>query len=195
MLAGLLGIVEDLTKIYEEPILSHLHCAKRNLVKTNGEAPGRVANFFYIFSSVHERGMMESYQKFSIQSAISGFAAYWTYFKLGWDYIWFPLQGNVHIGIFYPLFIFLFFVFVLNAVAFTDGLDGLLGGLTLTIMLGFWVIAAKLEYNTLATYCATIIGSLLPFLYFNIPPPAYIHGECRVPFPRSFHGNLSYCVT
>jgi hypothetical protein len=52
---------------------------------------------------------IETYKKFVIQGMIAGFMSYWTYFKLGWDYIWFPLIGNIHFGCFisdYNIYIF-----------------------------------------------------------------------------------------
>jgi phospho-N-acetylmuramoyl-pentapeptide-transferase len=51
------------------------------------------------------------------------------------------------LDVLYPIIIFIFFIVVLNSVAFTDGLDGLAGGLGIIAFLAFWVIA---------TYCLDI---------------------------------------
>jgi len=120
---------------------------------------------------------MQTYQKFLIQGFIAGFVSYWAYFKLGWDYIWFPLVGNVHIGWAYPIVIFLLFIAVLNSIAFSDGLDGLAGGLALISFIALWAMASKLEYNSLAAFCATFVGALLPFLYFNVNPARIFMGN------------------
>jgi phospho-N-acetylmuramoyl-pentapeptide-transferase len=103
--------------------------------------------------------------------------AYWAYFKLGWDYIWMPFLGNIHIGFLYPIFVFLLFIIVLNSVGFTDGLDGLAGGLAFFSFVTFWAISRSLEYNSLAGFCATFAGALLPFLYFNVFPARIMMGN------------------
>ena len=120
---------------------------------------------------------IQTYQKFLFQALMGGFISYWTYFKLGWDFIWFPLVGNVHIGLFYPIFVFIMFIVVLNAVAFTDGLDGLAGSLAFISFLSFWLISRFLQYNSLAVFCATFVGALLPFLYFNVYPARIFMGN------------------
>ena len=124
-----------------------------------------------------ETGGLETYQKFLIQAGIAGFVSSWAYFKLGWDYIWFPLIGDVHIGSLYPFVIFFMFIVILNAVAFTDGVDGLAGGLAIFAFSAYWVIAYILGYNSLAIFSATFIGALVPFLYFNIYPARIFMGN------------------
>ena len=96
---------------------------------------------------------------------------------LGWSYIWFPLIGEIEIGFFYPIVIFILFFLVLNSVAITDGLDGLVGGLSLISLTAFWVICSLLEFKSLATFCATVIGVLLVFLYFNVFPARVFMGN------------------
>jgi phospho-N-acetylmuramoyl-pentapeptide-transferase len=186
-MAGLFGLLEDLAKIYKTTGL-------KVLLKQSW-----MGRFFYsgvftkIFSIILKPwsyfkefwrivgsstdGGMETYQKFMIQGFIGGFVSYWAYFKLGWDFIWFPLLGNVHVGWFYPIFIFVMFIGILNSVAFTDGLDGLAGGLGLIAFLALWVLSAQLEYNSLAAFCATFVGALIPFLYFNVHPARIFMGN------------------
>ncbi len=177
--AGLFGIIEDLTKVYRNSSLPRLLADKGIVrrVKVSTNPLTAISKFVNNFGSRSERGSLDSYQKVIIQSLLGGFVAYWTYFRLGWDYIWFPVYGEVHVGFLYPIFIFLLFMMVLNFVAFTDGLDGLLGGLSLMIILGFWVISSQLGYNTLAKYCATFAGALIPFLYFNVNPARVFMGN------------------
>jgi len=181
-LAGLLGIVEDFTKVYIKSglpgfldyhfgFISRLFKSKKRVTIFE-----KFVEFWRIVGSTDDSGV-QTHQKFIIQSLIGGFVAYWTYFKLGWDYLWFPLIGNVHIGIFYPIVIFIFFLAVLNFVAFTDGLDGLAGGLSLFVFMAFWVMSVSFEYNSLSAFCATFIGALLPFLYFNVYPARVFMGN------------------
>jgi len=137
---------------------------------------GKFREFWRILGSSGESGI-QTHLKFLFQTVVAGFVAYWVYFKLGWDYIWFPLIGNVHVGLIYPLFIFLFFVATLNSVSFTDGLDGLSGGLSLFSFIAFWVLSRVFEYNSLAIFCATFTGALIPYLYFNVYPARVFMGN------------------
>ncbi len=166
LLAGLFGFMEDFTKVYKTSMLPKIF-RRENII----------SKFVNNFGSRSEQGALDSYQKIIIQSLIGSFVAYWTYLKLGWDYVWLPIIGNVHIGIFYPIFVFCLFMMVLNFIAFSDGLDGLLGGLSTIILVGFWAICSQLGYNTLAKYCATVIGALVPFLYFNVNPARVFMGN------------------
>ncbi len=188
LLSGLLGLFEDFTKVYRKsglPGFFEYHfnwlyrkreSGSRGILRVLSSPWRSFKEFWRIVGSSDSSGM-QTYIKFLIQSLIGGFVAYWVYFKLGWDYIWFPLIGEVHIGIFYPIFVFLLFIVVLNAVAFTDGLDGLAAGLSLIAFLSFWVVSRVLGYNQLAIFCATFAGAILPFLYFNIYPARIFMGN------------------
>ena len=181
-LAGLLGMLEDFTKVYIKSGLPgfleyHFGFLSR-IFKRESKLKlwSNFVEFWRVVGSTGDSGI-QTYQKFLIQAFIGGFVSYWTYFKLGWDYLWFPLVGNVHIGIFYPIFIFIFFIAVLNLVAFTDGLDGLAGGLALVAFIIFWVMSHVFEYNSLSAFSATFIGAILPFLYFNFYPARVFMGN------------------
>jgi phospho-N-acetylmuramoyl-pentapeptide-transferase len=187
LLSGLLGLMEDFTKVYRKsglPGFFEYHFGK--LFKTLSLFKFRrtfifkpwdaFKEFWRIVGSSKESGI-QTYQKFIFQALVAGFISYWTYFKLGWDYLWFPLVGDVHLGFFYAIFIFFLFIVVLNAVAFTDGLDGLVGGLGLISFISFWVISTLLGYSSLAGFCATFIGALIPFMYFNVFPARIFMGN------------------
>lgn len=103
--------------------------------------------------------------------------AFWFYFKLGWDMIHVPAIGDFSIGLWYiPLFIFIIVAtsFSLNE---TDGLDGLAGGVVLPAFAVFGAIAFLDGKTELAMFCASIIGTLLAFLWFNIPPARFFMGD------------------
>lgn len=181
-LAGLLGIVEDFTKVYIKsglPGFLEYHFAFLSKIfhpQKKFFLFEKFVEFWRIVGSTNDSGV-QTHQKFIIQALIGGFVSYWTYFKLGWDYLWFPLIGNVHIGLLYPIVIFIFFLAVLNFVAFTDGLDGLAGGLSLFVFMAFWALSVIFDYNSLSAFCATFIGALLPFLYFNVYPARVFMGN------------------
>jgi phospho-N-acetylmuramoyl-pentapeptide-transferase len=194
-IAGLLGLLEDFVKVYsrsEVPnaITTLFHNVNwfKNLFVFKSLPV--VRKLFWIVlapwdkfkeasrtvGSVEGSGL-QTYHKFIIQGLLASFMAYWTYFKLGWNFLWFPFLGNVHIGIVYPIFVFLLFIIVLNAVGFTDGLDGLAGGLAFFCFVAFWAISRVLNYNSLAGFSATFAGALLPFLYFNVYPARIMMGN------------------
>jgi phospho-N-acetylmuramoyl-pentapeptide-transferase len=185
-LSGLFGIIEDLTKISQKigyelfkfnPSNNIIIVgAKKFLNFIFGKPAYLFVEFWRILGSRTERGL-QSYQKFLIQAAIASFVSYWTYFKLGWDYIWFPFLNEVSVGFYYPIIIFILFFLVLNSVAITDGLDGLVGGLSFIALTAFWVICSILEFKSLASFCAIVLGSVLVFLYFNIFPARIFMGN------------------
>lgn len=206
-LAGLLGMLEDFTKVYIKSGLPgffeyHFGFISKLFSKTK-KLPliSHFVEFWRVVGSSNDSGI-QTHQKFLIQALIGGFIAYWTYFKLGWDYLWFPLLGNVHIGWLYPIFIFIFFIVVLNFVAFTDGLDGLAGGLSIFVFITFWVLSSTFDYNSLSSFCATFIGALLPFLYFNVYPArvfmgnvgSYVLGAVMAVLSVILHRELAFLI-
>jgi phospho-N-acetylmuramoyl-pentapeptide-transferase len=185
-LSGLFGIIEDLTKIsakigYEffkfNPGNNFIvKSIKKSLNFILGKPAKLFVEFWRILGSKTDRGL-QSYQKFLIQASIAGFVSYWTYYKLGWDYIWFPFIENITIGFWYPILIFFLFFLVLNSVAISDGIDGLVGGLSLIAFLAFWVICYSLGYKSLSGLIATFVGALVVFLYFNVFPARLFMGN------------------
>lgn len=178
-LAGLFGMIEDFSKVYKKSKLPWIfsYSLPKSSVTVLLSGPWNMFKEFWRVIGSSERFGLQTYQKFMMQSLIGAFVAYWTYFKLGWDYIWFPFMGDIHIGVLYPIFIFFLFIIVLNFVAFVDGLDGLAGGLALIAFAAYWAIASALSYNLLAGLSATFIGALIPFLYFNIFPARIFMGN------------------
>lgn len=115
--------------------------------------------------------------KFLWMVFLAALGAYWFYFKLGYSQVHLPGIGNLEIGMWYiPLFI-LVFVSTSNAVNFTDGLDGLAGGLLVMAFSAFGIIAAVKSLFILAALCAVIAGALIAFLWFNVPPAKVYMGD------------------
>lgn len=118
-------------------------------------------------------------RRLAIVLLIGAIGAWWFYFKLGWHTLHIPGIGDLVIGFWYfPLFILT--VLSCWAGGVIDGLDGLAGG-SFAIMFGaFTVIAfAQAQYN-LAAFCAVLVGTILAFLWFNIPPARFYMGESGI---------------
>jgi phospho-N-acetylmuramoyl-pentapeptide-transferase len=113
---------------------------------------------------------LKSHYKVLMHFALGFLIGFWVYFKLDWSSMAIPFYGDLEMGILYPIFIAVFFVFTLNATAITDGLDGLLGGLTLLVLPVYWVIALVLNYYGISNFISIFIGSLIVYLYFNVFP-------------------------
>lgn len=112
-----------------------------------------------------------------IYTLIALAGALWFYFKLDWTVFHVPFLGNFEIGAWYiPVFIFII-VATSFSVNETDGLDGLAGGTLLMAFAAYGVIAFSLGRYDLATFCGVIIGALLAFLWFNIPPARFYMGD------------------
>jgi len=105
------------------------------------------------------------------------FGAWWFYYKLEYNSIHIPRLGDFQIGWLYiPLFI-LVIISSANAVNITDGLDGLAGGLLMIAFGSFGAIAYIKGLFLLAAFCGVVCGSLVAFLWFNVPPAAYFMGD------------------
>ena len=122
-------------------------------------------------------GGMKVKHKLLFYLIISLVGAFWFFFKLDWDLIRVPFVGDFQIGWWYiPVFIFII-VGTSFSVNQTDGLDGLAGGTLVASFAAFAGIAFSQGRYDLATFCAVIVGALLAFLWFNIPPARFFMGD------------------
>jgi phospho-N-acetylmuramoyl-pentapeptide-transferase len=108
---------------------------------------------------------------------VAAAGAWWFYFKLGFDVINVPLVGNFQIGWLYiPIFMFIIFASAFSANE-TDGLDGLLGGVSLFAFVALTTVAFTIHRYDLAAFGGTMVGALLAFLWFNIYPAKFFMGD------------------
>ena len=83
----------------------------------------------------------------------------------------------VTIGWWYiPIFIFIIFASAFSANE-TDGLDGLLGGVSLFAFVSLATVAFVLHRYDLAAFGGAMIGALLAFLWNNIYPAKFFMGD------------------
>lgn len=102
--------------------------------------------------------------------------ALWFYFKLDIASIGIPLWGDLNIGLlFIPLFILV--VVGIYSGGVIDGIDGLSGGILASIFAAYAGIAFFQHQFNLATLCSVIVGGILAFLWFNIPPARFFMSE------------------
>jgi len=115
--------------------------------------------------------------KFGLIFGIAVVGALYFYYKLGYSHIHVPAVGDFDIAWLYvPLFIGVV-VSTANAVNITDGLDGLSGGLLSTAYAVYAVIAYFQHSYGIAGFCATVVGAMLTFTWFNIYPARFFLGD------------------
>jgi phospho-N-acetylmuramoyl-pentapeptide-transferase len=115
--------------------------------------------------------------KFSLIFAVAALGSLYFYYKLGYHMIHIPAVGDFSIGWLYiPLFIAVV-VSTANAVNITDGLDGLSGGLLSTAFACYGVLAYFQGSFGIAAFCATVVGVMLTYTWFNIFPARFFMGD------------------
>ena len=105
-------------------------------------------------------------------SYLALFIGWWFYAKLAVDTVSLPWGGALYLGwLIVPLFIVI--MVFLYASGVIDGIDGLSGGVFGSIFFAYALIAYEQSQIDIAAFCATIVGALLAFLWFNIPPARF----------------------
>ncbi len=117
--------------------------------------------------------------KLIIYAFIGAVGAWWFYSPqyLDWQILHIPFVGAVDIGVWYiPVFIFIIIASAFSANE-TDGLDGLLGGVSISAFAALGVIAFVLGRYNLAAMTGAIIGALIAFLWHNVHPAKFFMGD------------------
>jgi phospho-N-acetylmuramoyl-pentapeptide-transferase len=116
--------------------------------------------------------------KFLLTAGVGLAGGIYFFTKLDVTSIFVPiLNTNLEIGwLIVPLFM-LVVISTTNAVNFTDGLDGLAGGLA-AIAFGNYAIIAFLDGRFgVAGFCMTVVGALLSYTWFNVYPARFFMGD------------------
>lgn len=97
---------------------------------------------------------------------------WWFYAKLGVTGISVPFDGVLQLGVLIiPFFVLL--TLSLYASGVIDGIDGLSGGVFASIFAAYAGIAIVQSQFDLAVFCATVVGGIMAFLWFNVPPARF----------------------
>ena len=106
--------------------------------------------------------------------------ALWFYYPLEVSSIRIPfMQSPLELGIFFIPF-FIFVMLSLFSSGIIDGLDGLAGGLMAIIFAAYAGIAYFQNQIDLAAFCTMLVGGILAFLWFNIPPARFYMSETGI---------------
>lgn len=125
------------------------------------------------------KSFRHGFSRGALVGVVTGIAivfALWFYFKLDYRTITIPFAGPVGIG---WLFIPYFIIVILGSFSsrVIDGIDGLSGGVLAIMFAAFGLIAIAQQQFDIAAFCFVIVGGLMAFLWFNIPPARFWMGE------------------
>ncbi len=88
-----------------------------------------------------------------------------------------PFVGAVNLGIFYYIISAVFIVGMINAVNFTDGIDGLNSTVTAAVCVCFMVSAFALSNAGMAILSSAVAGACIGFLVWNFHPAKVFMGD------------------
>lgn len=189
-ISALLGAFDDVLNIYgrERPVrsfsrsllLARVHASKLMRIFYLITLPWAGFRWlFYLLGSNPGKGI-QAHEKIIVQTIAGGLVAWWLYFHAGWEHpgeVWLPWLGTIDIGLFIIPTIIFVVVAMANAVNISDGMDGLSAGLLVNAFLGFLLVAFFMGNVPIALLVSSVVGSLIIYLYFNIPPARFQMGD------------------
>ncbi len=143
-----------------------------------GALVGVIDDVINIFGSGRGAAGLRGPVKFFLITVVGVVLGWFFAVKLGWTQILVPFVGDIEIGVVGMIIVFAFAVVATsNAVNITDGLDGLSGGLAMMAYGAFGIIALFQGNIMLFGFCMTVVGWLLSYIWFNVPPARFMMGD------------------
>jgi len=103
---------------------------------------------------------------------LSIYIGWWFWAKLDVSTVNIPFGNPIGIGwLIIPLFVLVSLAVYASGVI--DGIDGLSGGVFASVFASYAIIAFAQNQIDLAAFSASVVGGLLAFLWFNIPPARF----------------------
>ncbi len=112
----------------------------------------------------------------------------------GIPHMFVPFFGTVNMGIFYWIFGVCVMYGAVNAVNFTDGIDGLCSSVTVTVAVSLGIIAAMRNLFGVSLFSAALAGALAGFLVWNHNPAKVIMGDTGSMFLGGMVIALAYAL-
>jgi phospho-N-acetylmuramoyl-pentapeptide-transferase len=130
-------------------------------------------------TGTHFAGGLPLSKRLVVVGGVCAFAGWWFYDKLGVSGVSIPFDGLVDLGVwFIPFFVLVGLAVYAGGVI--DGIDGLAGGVFAIMFASYGMVAFAQDQIDLAAFCGTVVGGLLAFLWFNIPPARFYLSETGV---------------
>lgn len=129
-----------------------------------------------LYDVTHQETGIRLRTRLVLITALASAIGAWFYTKLDVSTINIPFSGHLEIGfLIIPFFIILSLAVYASGVI--DGIDGLSGGVFAAIFTAYTGIAfIQMQYD-IAALSATLVGAILAFLWFNIPPARFYMTE------------------
>ncbi|MBR5233237.1 MAG: phospho-N-acetylmuramoyl-pentapeptide-transferase [Clostridia bacterium] len=112
----------------------------------------------------------------------------------GATYMFVPFVGNVDLGIFFWILGPVVMYCTVNAVNFTDGVDGLCASVTSVFALSGIIIAVLRSVFGAGLFCSALLGSLSGYLVWNRYPAKVMMGDTGSMFLGGLVIAVSYCL-
>jgi phospho-N-acetylmuramoyl-pentapeptide-transferase len=129
---------------------------------------------------VFKRGGLRMAKRLLFFLVVAAIGAWWFYFKLGIHSVTVPFLGDYNVGWLYIPWVILVLVATAFSMNETDGLDGLSGGVFLTMFGALAAVAFDQGRFDLTILMVAIMGALVGFLWFNIYPAKFFMGDTGV---------------
>ena len=143
-----------------------------------GSIVGLIDDLINVFGDGRGAAGLRAPVKFIMISAVGLLLGWFFTVKLGWSSIHVPFVGEWALPWWLMMGIFAFAVVATsNAVNISDGLDGLAGGLCMIAYGAFGIIAMFQGQWMLFGFCMTVVGWLLSYIWFNVPPARFMMGD------------------
>jgi phospho-N-acetylmuramoyl-pentapeptide-transferase len=130
-------------------------------------------------TGTHFAGGLPLSQRLLTVIATAGFIGWWFYTKLGVSDVSLFHYATIELGVWFIPF-FIFFATCVYMSSVIDGLDGLSGGVFMSVFAAYVGVAILQGQYDIAALCAVIVGSILAFLWFNIPPARFYMTETGI---------------
>jgi phospho-N-acetylmuramoyl-pentapeptide-transferase len=143
-----------------------------------GALIGLLDDFLEIKGSTdYKAGGLSLTKRLGLVALIGFLCASWFYYKLGVSSIGMPVPFvPIELGVLFIPFFMLVTVGLYSG-GVIDGLDGLAGGLFAIMFGAYGGIAFAHDQINLAAFCSVVVGGILAFLWFNIPPARFYMSE------------------
>jgi phospho-N-acetylmuramoyl-pentapeptide-transferase len=124
----------------------------------------------------HIAGGLSLRKRLLVVGVIGLACASWFYFKLDISTIGLPFGNSLYLGLLFIPFFTIVMVGIYSG-GVIDGIDGLSGGIFASMFTAYGGIAFYQNQLDLAAFCAVVVGGILAFLWFNIPPARFYMAE------------------
>lgn len=136
---------------------------------------------YWTVSEIYDQkaGGLSFKKRIIMVTGVAIIGAWWFYEKLEMTTVIVPFVGAFDIGLlFIPFFILVMLGTYSGGVI--DGLDGLSGGVFSIIFSIYGFIAFLGNQIDLAAFCFVLVGAILAFLWYNIPPARFFMSETGI---------------